>query len=271
MARPQPLIQEDDVLIKKVTPIKKLPIWLHLYSAPSFIVYLFGIYIWTFLTTSETFMKVSSVLDERHNKTLTESEVELMEDSGLTSLDEGEALSDDLKVVNETAELEDLDKPEPWSLEAQAAVVAIFTSIVLHTLVGLTAVWSVKIRSYMTSLRAKNLDQASHLLVEPTVNNGESEIVELEYDKFNQVKYFVFQKIKYVFDSAEKNVFLPLTVKYEFEGEYPGDLIREKGMHDEGLIHQKALFGSNKMVMEIPPFWELFYERATGVGGGRGF
>ena len=263
-----PLINEDDTLISSITPIKKLPIYFHLYALPSSFCYFLGFQLWTFLINSPFFASVSKVIEDGQAQQIaTEIEKELEEDAGLTTLNDDEDLTEDLKVYNATKDLEDEEKAEPWSLEAQAAVVAIFTAIVLHCLIALAAVWSVRIRAKMVSRKTKNnkLEGASHLLVVPTTNNGESEMVPLEYDKFNKLKYFTFQKIKYIFDADNKNMFVPVTTMYQFDGELVSKLpsILSKGLSEEELLPQKALFGSNKMVMEIPPFWELFKERAT--------
>lgn len=200
-----PLINEDDTLISSITPIKKLPIYFHLYALPSSFCYFLGFQLWTFLINSPFFASVSKVIEDGQAQQIaTEIEKELEEDAGLTTLNDDEDLTEDLKVYNATKDLEDEEKAEPWSLEAQAAVVAIFTAMVLHCLIALAAVWSVRIRAKMVSRKTKNnkLEGASHLLVVPTTNNGESEMVPLEYDKFNKLKYFTFQKIKYIYDFA---------------------------------------------------------------------
>ena len=91
---------------------------------------------------------------------------------------------------------------EPWSIEWQAFFCSFFLAACLHTIVALSAVWSVKIKSKLSSNRLQNsktnLPKATHILVEPTANNGESESVTLSWDRVNKLYFFVFQKIKYV-------------------------------------------------------------------------
>ena len=83
----------------------------------------------------------------------------------------------------------------------------------------------------------------------------------------NKLYYFVFQKIKYIFDD-DKNIFINVSTRYDINGRQIKDLVSSKGLSNEPeneitLNNQKALFGSNEMVMTIPPFMELFKERAT--------
>lgn len=98
--------------------------------------------------------------------------------------------------------------------------------------------------------------------VVPTANNGSSELVRIKRTKINNepVYWFIFQKLKYVWDSNKK----------EFRGiEFPIHLPLEnyynaKGHEDEKEVDvAEQSLGNNKMEMVVPEFIELFIERAT--------
>lgn len=101
--------------------------------------------------------------------------------------------------------------------------------------------------------------------VVPTPNNGKSELVRIQQTRFGGEKtklvyWFVFQKIKYVWDE-EKATFRTI--------EFPINRSLHSYMDSKGLDSEDDIslaektYGANKMEMVIPEFAELFIERAT--------
>lgn len=96
-------------------------------------------------------------------------------------------------------------------------------------------------------------------------NNGSPEMVpvhktQLDEDGKQVISWFVFQKIKYVWD-AEKKTFRG--IDFPIHRTY-GEYIQSKGHQNEADIERAAKkHGNNQMEMVVPEFLELFIERAT--------
>lgn len=101
--------------------------------------------------------------------------------------------------------------------------------------------------------------------VVPMSNNGSPEMVPIRQtqldDAENQmISWFVFQKIKYVWDENKKTfrgIDFPIHKTYK-------EYIRHKGhQNEEDVDLAIKKYGNNQMEMAVPEFLELFIERAT--------
>lgn len=98
----------------------------------------------------------------------------------------------------------------------------------------------------------------------PTKNNGSAELVTVKEtilaDKTEPILWFMFQKLKYVWD-PEKSQFRGIDFPvHETYTQY----VKWKGHQSENdiLVAEKT-YGKNLMEMVVPEFLELFTERAT--------
>lgn len=145
---------------------------------------------------------------------------------------------------------------------------------ILQILLCLGCYWSVSIRTLCTCSRVSSLQSAQLVLVTPTPNNGESELVPLNRATLpsgQRLVHFTFHKSKFVFDN-EQSSFVPL--RYPIT-EPLGSYLESRGTsstvdkqspneRDISTIEQKkALYGSNQMNFDVPSFAALFTERAT--------
>jgi len=122
----------------------------------------------------------------------------------------------------------------------------------------------------MQCRRVRDPELAEVVQVNPTANNGFSELVYL-HRKYNildnsfnlpeKVIWFQFQKTKYILDTKEKKRFVPI----EFPLNHSLDFyMNHKGYQTEkNILDANSYYDLNKMVMDIPQFFELFIERAT--------
>lgn len=98
----------------------------------------------------------------------------------------------------------------------------------------------------------------------PTPNNGSAELVKVFSTQIDEkgpvVSWFVFQKIKYVWDANKKTfrgIDFPINKTY-------GEYLQSKGLQNDADIAQAILkYGNNQMEMVVPEFLEIFIERAT--------
>ena len=73
--------------------------------------------------------------------------------------------------------------------------------------------------------------------------------------------WFIFQKVKYFYDSEEKKTFLPLPFPIDHSIKHYNEW---KGYtEDDDLKAAQQKYGVNEMSLDIPQFTELFKERAT--------
>lgn len=98
----------------------------------------------------------------------------------------------------------------------------------------------------------------------PTPNNGSAELVKVFNtpvdEKSPPTSWFVFQKIKYVWD-ADKKTFRG--IDFPINNTY-GEYLQSKGLQSESEIERSVnKYGTNRMEMVVPEFLELFIERAT--------
>lgn len=95
-------------------------------------------------------------------------------------------------------------------------------------------------------------------------NNGSPELVRIQTTQVDEnspvISWFIFQKIKYVWD-ADKKTFRGLDFPiHKTYGEY----VRSKGYQNDADVERAIKrYGNNQMEMVVPEFMELFIERAT--------
>lgn len=98
--------------------------------------------------------------------------------------------------------------------------------------------------------------------VVPMPNNGSPELVAIQkttLDNGDVVSWFIFQKIKYVWDDNKRTfrgIDFPVNKTF---GQYK----QTKGHTDEDVDRATKYYGNNQMDMAVPEFLELFIERAT--------
>lgn len=98
----------------------------------------------------------------------------------------------------------------------------------------------------------------------PTPNNGSAELVKVYNTQIDEktpaISWFIFQKIKYVWD-ADKKTFRG--IDFPVHNTY-GEYLQTKGLQNDTDIERAILkYGNNHMEMVVPEFLELFIERAT--------
>lgn len=100
--------------------------------------------------------------------------------------------------------------------------------------------------------------------VVPMPNNGSPELVRIQTTKVDEnspvISWFVFQKIKYVWDADKKTfrgIDFPIHKTY-------GEYMQSKGHQNDAEVERAVKrYGNNQMEMVVPEFMELFIERAT--------
>jgi cation-transporting ATPase 13A1 len=142
---------------------------------------------------------------------------------------------------------------------------------ILQVVTCLFCYWFVEFRVLMQCRRVDNPENAEVVQVTPVANNGFAELVYLhkkfllKENSFNQpekVIWFNFQKTKYFLDTKEKKQFQPV--------EFPLNHTLSHYLESKGYTQSEqqindaiSYYDLNKMVMDIPQFFELFIERAT--------
>lgn len=133
---------------------------------------------------------------------------------------------------------------------------------VLQVLSVLCCYWSVHIRCFLSCKSETDPLNADIVKVVPTSNNGSSELVVLRHvqTKFAEEIFFIFQKIKYVWNydtGSFGGVEFPIDYDYKY-------YMDSKGFQEDvDFINASDKFGRNSMDMVVPEFMELFTERAT--------
>nr|CDS30555.1 cation transporting ATPase 13A1 [Hymenolepis microstoma] len=113
--------------------------------------------------------------------------------------------------------------------------------------------------------KEKQISQASYAKVSPPANSGYTSIVPIIHKKSiasqDVVHYFYFQRLKYTFGSDDKDsvhaVRFPLSWKLKEYMDWRG-----YSSEDDVKI-AKETYGDNHLRLTVPPFRELFLERAT--------
>lgn len=129
-------------------------------------------------------------------------------------------------------------------------------------LLALATNWSLELDAWFNYIKVDNLDEATHIKIDTTPNNGAGAIVELNRDTYaDEVQLsFSFQKRRFLYH-LENGTFTP--PKYQIDQEpLLGDYQSSKGLSGD-LSKKYRLYGKNFFDIPIPSFTELFKEHAT--------
>ncbi|KAG1714791.1 Manganese-transporting ATPase 13A1 [Nymphon striatum] len=150
----------------------------------------------------------------------------------------------------------------------EAGLIAGVVVGLLQILTCLCCHWSVHISCLFTCKTAKDPFTATVAKVVPTPNNGFPELVKLHHSLekrgecgSKETVWFIFQKIKYVYDDEEKKCFrtinFPIDKSMSFYQQW-------KGYQEESDLNDAVKsYGYNELEMVVPEFMELFKDRAT--------
>ncbi|KAL1305471.1 hypothetical protein AAFC00_002349 [Neodothiora populina] len=138
--------------------------------------------------------------------------------------------------------------------------------VTLQSLVWLSTFWNINLRTLFTSVKAKNVENATLIKVIPAENAGAADICKIERDNLNGrlVTSFLFQKRRFLY-TPEINSFAPLSYSLDKE---PKPLLQEY-QQSQGLTSTSEIerltqhYGSNTFDIPIPSFTELFQEHAV--------
>ena len=147
----------------------------------------------------------------------------------------------------------------------EAGFIALAIVGILQILTCLFCHWFVSVRCLMTCNTCSDPFHAGLAKVVPSPNNGYTELVPLfqatDLTTGKRQIWFIFQKMKYSYDSEEKKQFLPVDFPAEWSFK---EYMEWKGYAEENdLRNAETKYGKNIMKLDIPQFLELFKERAT--------
>ncbi|CAF1124588.1 unnamed protein product [Didymodactylos carnosus] len=135
---------------------------------------------------------------------------------------------------------------------------------IIHIVICLFCYWFVEVRAFMQCYPERTPSKAEVVVVKPTANNGYPEMVPLHHGQDPQTHkeqvWFMFQKSRYVYDESEKKTFQ--IIDYPLSNSFH-TYLQSKGLQNDEIDQATWNFGSNRMVIDIPKFIDLFIERAT--------
>lgn len=134
--------------------------------------------------------------------------------------------------------------------------------ISLNVLVMLMPAWNVGIAAGFNYSTAGDMNEATHILIHTTPNNGSDGIVEIQrvQEAGELQTYFQFQKKRFLWHQDE-NVFSSPKFLID-ESPKIGDFQNSKGLSGD-LTQSRRLYGENSFDIPIPTFLELFKEHAV--------
>lgn len=135
------------------------------------------------------------------------------------------------------------------------------TLVSLNALMALLPEWNIDIAVWFNYVPVK-LEEATHLLIHTTPNNGSSGIVEIQRatEGGHLQVFFQFQKKRFLWHE-ETQVFS--SPKFLVDGSPKiAEFQNSKGLNGD-LTHHKRLYGENSFDIPIPTFLELFKEHAV--------
>ncbi|KAG5676251.1 hypothetical protein PVAND_006100 [Polypedilum vanderplanki] len=146
----------------------------------------------------------------------------------------------------------------------EAGFIVIVGIAFVQILTCLCCFWSVHFRAFTSCRKVKSPEFAVLAKVVPTENNGSSELVKIQQVRISEKEdieyFFIFQKIKYVWDANKKQF---RSAEFPVNRPYI-EYFESKGHEDdEALTIAEKRYGRNSMEMVVPEFHELFIERAT--------
>ncbi|SCU97182.1 LADA_0H04940g1_1 [Lachancea dasiensis] len=132
----------------------------------------------------------------------------------------------------------------------------------LNILVMLLPHWNVDIARRFNYSSSASIEQATHILVQTTPNNGADDIVEIQ--RLNEAGhlqvFFQFQKKRFLLDQ-ETGVFS--TPKFLVDEAPKLEVFQNCKGHSGDLTHARRVYGTNSFDIPIPSFTELFKEHAV--------
>lgn len=131
-----------------------------------------------------------------------------------------------------------------------------------NALVWLIPSWNIKIGAKFNYNEASSLEEATHILIETTKNNGASDIINIERKVEGGIFqiFFQFQKKRFLWDKKE-HIFATPRFLID-ENPTIGDFQKAYGLAGD-LSHLRRLYGDNIFDIPIPTFVELFKEHAV--------
>ncbi|SCU86635.1 LAFA_0E02102g1_1 [Lachancea sp. 'fantastica'] len=132
----------------------------------------------------------------------------------------------------------------------------------LNILVLLLPQWNVNVASRFDYTPAAGLEQATHILIHTTPNNGADDIVEIRriQEAGHLQVFFQFQKKRFLLDT-DTGVFT--TPKFAVDQAPKLEVFQTSRGLSGDLTHARRLYGDNSFDIPIPSFSELFKEHAV--------
>ncbi|CCK71111.1 ion-transporting P-type ATPase SPF1 KNAG_0G00540 [Huiozyma naganishii CBS 8797] len=136
------------------------------------------------------------------------------------------------------------------------------TIVTLNLLVLLMPAWNVKIKTKFNYSEVNHLNEASHVLIYTTPNNGADGIVEIQRVIEDGVlqTYFTFQKKRFLWEEKDQLFSSP---KFTIDEDPKIKDFQQCHGNTGDLVHLKRLYGKNSFDIPIPSFLELFKEHAV--------
>lgn len=136
------------------------------------------------------------------------------------------------------------------------------TIVSLNILVALLPEWNVGIEAGFKYVAARDLQEATHILIKTTENNGSDGIVDIqkvEEEDSTQI-YFQFQKKRFLWHADEQVFSSP---KFLIDESPKIGYLQEWKGNSGDLSQLRRLYSDNSFDIPIPTFMELFKEHAV--------
>lgn len=155
-------------------------------------------------------------------------------------------------------------KYDTWLVSEEWTFLACVTLGVGHALSYLVTRWNAAARAWITTRKARSLEDANCVHIVPQPHRGQGEIVPLEKKVVKQVTQYTFnyQRDTFIISSTSPLTFRPLP--YPSTSRPPlQEFVQPRGLESTELTSLPSLYGWNEFDIPIPSFSELFSEQAT--------
>ncbi|KAM6494929.1 hypothetical protein JOM56_009552 [Amanita muscaria] len=155
-------------------------------------------------------------------------------------------------------------KYDTWLVSEEWTFLACVTLGVGHALSYLVTRWNATARAWITTRKARSLEDANCVHIVPQPHRGQGEIVPLEKKVVKQVTQYTFnyQRDTFIISSTSPPTFRPLP--YPSTSRPPlQEFVQPRGLESTELTSLPSLYGWNEFDIPIPSFSELFSEQAT--------
>lgn len=155
-------------------------------------------------------------------------------------------------------------KYDTWLVSEEWTFLACVTLGVGHALSYLVTRWNAAARAWITTRKARSLEDANCVHIVPQPHRGQGEIVPLEKKVVKQVTQYTFnyQRDTFIISSTSPPTFRPLP--YPSTSRPPlQEFVQPRGLESTELTSLPSLYGWNEFDIPIPSFSELFSEQAT--------